>query len=272
MELGGLKRDVIREIYTERESKLISFSTVSDLLLRLRKWHQKLPAHLKLESWDTAPDYYRRAVTVLHLHYWSTKILLTRPFLLNLVLKRTDLAPSSKIGYEKMAMVSIDAARRSIELFQRMIQDKTISSLTTFDSTSVLRCVTIFMCAFGYYQKPEYKKDANDCVIIARHMEQIGFARMIVAETPIHLQNLGMSYDPAPEYQRESYIPDQRTIIADVWNYPLTSLQNQQVLDLDFDDTGALDSNFDVLAFEYLEESTNVFNPPQPYADFNQWR
>lgn len=269
MELGGLKRDVIREIYTERESKLISFSTVSDLLLRLRKWHSKLPPHLKLESYETAPEFYRRAITVLHLHYWSTKILLTRPFLLNLVLKRTELAPSSKIAYEKIAMVSVDAARRSVSLFQGMTRDHTISSLTTFDSTAVLRCITIFMCAFGYYQTPDFKQDANDCIEIAKNMEQIGFAKMIVAETPLHIKNLGMSVEPVPEYSQESYIPDEQTI-RDVWHIQqLTSLQNQQGLFLDVDDPDALDTNSYHLAYE-MDEYANVFRLPQHYPGFNQ--
>ena len=275
VELGDLKRDVIREIYTERQSKLISFSTVSDLLLRLRKWHQTLPVHLKIESWETVPPFYKRAIVVLHLHYWSTKILLTRPFLLNLVIKGPSLTPSSKIGYQKMAEVSIDAARRSVGLFQTMIQDRTISSLTTFDSTTVLRCITIFMCAYVASGKSEYKKDANDCLGIARQMEQIGFAKMIVQEAPIHLQNLGMDYYSVPDYhnQHESYIPDEQTL-ANVWTMFATNndhpLQHQQAIGIDWDDPGALDSNFDGLLVFEPDESTHMADRPRQFLNFNQ--
>lgn len=268
VELGGLKRDVIREIYTERETKLISFSTVSDLLLRLRKWHQRLPSHLKFESWESVPPFYKRAIIVLQLHYWSTKIILTRPFLLNFLLKGQNLAPSSKIGYVKMAEVSIDAAKRSVGLFQTMIQDGTASALTTFDSTTLLRSITIFMCAYGAFGRSEYKKDADDCVNIARQMEQIGFAKMIVEETPIHLKNLGMSHEPIPY---ESYIPEDP--VNAFWNSQdrdLTSIQHQQALEISFDDQGALDSNFDgLLAFE-PDESAHIFYQPQRYPKFNQ--
>lgn len=209
---------------------------------------------------------------VLHLHYWSTKILLTRPFILNLVLKRAELAPSSKIGYEKMAMVTIDAARKSVNIFQRMIQDQTISSLTTFDSTTVLRCITIFMCAFAYFRTPEYTKDANDCIEIARSMDQTGFAKMVVMETPMHLRNLGMSYQSMVDYHPENYVADEQTI-AEMWkNSTMTSLQTQQALEMEFDDFGALDSNTNPLAFEYLDEPTNFFHPTQQYSDFGQWR
>lgn len=274
VELSNLKRDVIREIYTERESKLISFSTVSEKLLLLRKWYRLLPAHLRLDTWATTPAYYKRAIMVLHLHYWSTKILLTRPFLLNLVLRRAELPPDSTIGYLKMARVSIDAARKSVELFQTMLQDGTLSSLTTFDSTTVLRCITIFMCAFGYFQTPEYAADAHTCIEIARSMDQIGFARMIVMETPWHLRNLGMHYVPAqpmPDFTQENYVADEQTI-ADMWHTSaLTSLQTQQALGMDFDDWGALDKDSNPLALDWQDDYSGGDQRGR-FGDVGQWR
>ena len=231
-----------------------------------------MPTHLRLESLDlTWPEITldKRAIIVLHLHYWSTLILLTRPFLLNFVLKRAELAPNNKMGYSKMAEVSIKAAQNSVELFQRMVRDRTLSSLTTFDSTTLLRCVTIFMCAFGYTQNPEYKKDANNCIMIAQSMEQVGFAKMITTETPIHLQNLGMSYVTPSDFSHESFMSNQKTI-AEMWNnYQVTSLQVQQTLDLDFDDFGALEPNANILAFEHLDEPSNVLHPSQQFPDFD---
>lgn len=279
-------------MYTERkndgeEPQKISFSTVSHLLGKLREWHQGLPIHLKQESYRTAPEFYRRAITVLQLHYWSTKILLTRPFLLNLVLNSTRIPSDNKVGYEKMANVSIDAARRSVELFQQMVEDQTISSLTTFDSTAILRCVTIFMCASGYYRTPDpgrnandhvaiaeqMKKYANDCVAIARQMEQIGFAKMIVKETPIHLDALGMSLEPIQDYLQKSFLPDEHTPPDPSFNLALTSLQNQQMMGIEFDDPGALDSNTFLLPFEPESEYPYMYQPHQQYQGYDrQWQ
>ncbi|KAH6642404.1 fungal-specific transcription factor domain-containing protein [Boeremia exigua] len=263
VQLGGFKREIIRDIYTERLSKSISFSNVSDVLLRLRKWHDNLPAHLKLEAYETAPEFHRRAIIVLHLHYWSTRILITRPFLLYLVLKHTELDHNSKIAHEKMAMASIGAARKSVALFQNMIRDRTISSLTTFDSTTVLRCITIFMCAFVYYQTPDIKQDANDCMDIAKSMEQLGFARMIVAEVPLHLKNLHMSLQPASEHSQENHVVASR----ELWpTQQLTSLQNQQGFMLEVDDLDALDSRSLNMAFEM----DDVFQLSHQYRSFDQ--
>lgn len=288
-DLGEWKRHIIRTMYTERksegeESQKISFSTVSHLLGKLKEWHQGLPIHLRQESYRTAPEFYRRAIIVLHLHYWSTKILLTRPFLLNLVLNSQRIPSDNKIGYEKMAKVSVEAARRSLELFQQMVDDHTISSLTTFDSTAVLRCITIFMCAFGYYRIPgpgpdaseraaiaeQMKQSANDCVAIARQMEQIGFAKMIVQETPIHLEALGMQMQPARHSLHKSFRPDGHTTPEPSFNLDLTSLQNQQMMGIDFDDPGALNNDTFLVAFEPESEYSYMYQPHQQYHDYNQ--
>ncbi|KAJ4335114.1 hypothetical protein N0V87_006390 [Didymella glomerata] len=288
-DLGEWKRHIIRTIYTERkndgeESQKISFSTVSHLLGKLKEWHQGLPLHLKQSSYRTAPEFHRRAIIVLHLHYWSTKILLTRPFLLNLVLNSKRIPADNKIGYEKMATVSVDAAQKSVELFQQMAEDRTISSLTTFDSTAILRCVTIFMCAFGYYRVSEPRQDANermaiaeqmkkyanDCVDIARQMEQIGFARMIVQETPIHLEALGMGRGPTPGYLHNALLDERDGSQDPAFNLDLTSLQNQQMLGIEFDDVGALDNNTFLWTFEPESDHSYLYQPQQQYPGYNQ--
>lgn len=238
-----------------------------------------LPSHLKLESYQTAPEFHRRAITVLHLHYWSSRILLTRPFLLNLVLHNRDLDSRTKIAYEKLAKETLAAAGRSVELFKRMIQDQTISSLTTFDSTALLRCITICMCAFGYYKTFELKQLADDCMKIAQSMERIGFAKMISQETPQHIEALGMSLERnltiSPQSNSpQSYMPREPSP-SDIWHMQqVTALQNQQAFSLDIDDNGIFDPNSDLIAYEENGHGySNVFQPQQMYPEFNpRWQ
>lgn len=183
-----------------------------------------------------------------------------------------------------MASVSVDSAQKSVELFQQMVEDQTISSLTTFDSTAILRCITIFMCAFGYYRVPDPRQDANermaiaeqmkkyanDCVDIARQMEQLGFARMIVQETPIHLEALDMGRGPTPDYSH-NVIPDERNGSLDpAFNLDLTSLQNQQMLGIEFDDLGALDNNTFLWTFEPESDQSYLYQSQQQYPGSNQ--
>jgi hypothetical protein len=106
-------------------------------------------------------------------------------------------------------------------------------------------------------------------------MEQIGFAKMIVQETPIHLQNLGMDYHPVPDYhnQHESYMPDEQTI-TNMWTTFATNndhpLQHQQAIGIDWDDPGALNSNFDGLLVFEPDESTHMLHHPRQFPSFNQ--
>jgi hypothetical protein len=188
--LCRIKREIIQDVYTERSSNSVSFSTVSNSLLLLQKWHRQIPAHLKYDV--PTPPTHRRAVAVLHLQYWGTTILLTRPFLLYLVIKHSTLASSKKIWFERMGKTCIDAAQKSISILQQMVEDGTISSLTAFDSTCILRVAMIFVLAYAHTRTPQYSNHIETCMRLCRSMEQVGFTKMVTEETPGRLADLGI--------------------------------------------------------------------------------
>jgi hypothetical protein len=193
--LCRLKREVIQDIYTERSSNSISFSTVSNSLLLLQKWHRQMPSHLKPDV--PSPPTHKRAVAVLHLHYWGTTILLTRPFLLYLVMKHTALVSSKKIWFERMGKLCIDAAQKSVAILRQMADDGTLSSLTAFDSTCILRVVMIFILAYAHTRTQLYSGHIETCMKLSRGMEQIGFTKMVTEETPGRLADLGIPEEQA---------------------------------------------------------------------------
>jgi aldehyde dehydrogenase (NAD+) len=149
-----------------------------------------MPPHLKYEV--PAPPTHGRAVAVLHLQYWSTTILLTRPFLLYLVIKYSTLASSKKIWFERMGKTCIDAAQKSVAILKKMGDDGTLSSLTAFDSTCVLRLIMIFILAYAHTRLPQYNAHIEKLVELVRGMEQIGFTKMVAEETPGRLADLGI--------------------------------------------------------------------------------
>jgi hypothetical protein len=192
--LCRLKREVIQAVYTERSENSISFSTVSNSLLLLQKWYRQMPAHLKYDV--PAPPTHKRAVAVLHLHYWGTTILLTRPFLLYLVMKHNALVPSKRIWFERMGKICIDAAQKTVAILQQMAEDGTLSSLTAFDSTCILRVIIIFILAYAHTRTSQYSRHIETCMRLTRGMEQIGFTKMVTEETPGRLADLGISEEP----------------------------------------------------------------------------
>ena len=190
--LCRLKREIIQAVYTERSTKTrtISFSTISSLLLSLQKWHQLIPPHLKHDV--PAPPTHKRAVAVLHLHYWGSTILLCRPFLLYLVLKHSILGSSKKIWFERMGKTCIDAAQKSIAILQQMAMENTLSSLTAFDSTCLLRLVMIFILAYAHTKQQCYRSSIESGIAVLQGMQQVGFCQMVTEETPLRLVDLGI--------------------------------------------------------------------------------
>ncbi|CAO2648337.1 Nn.00g076040.m01.CDS01 [Neocucurbitaria sp. VM-36] len=270
--LCRLKRDVIQSVYyTERSANSISFSTVSNSLLLLQKWFRQMPAHLKYDV--PAPPTHKRAVAVLHLQYWGTSILLTRPFLLYLVIKYSALASSKKIWFERMGKTCIDAAQKSSAILQQMAADGTLSSLTAFDSTCILRVVMIFILAYAHTRSPQYSAHIENLVALCAGMEQVGFTKMVTEETPGRLADLGIPEEPQdPNRNTDAPVHLNDEMIAQLWgnwdpNF-MTPLQTQQSLDLTFDDSGAFDINTEILAFTNLDESI-IIDPSQVYGNYH---
>lgn len=268
--LCRLKREIIQAIYTERSANSISFSTVSNSLLLLQKWYRQMPPHLKADV--PAPPTHKRAVAVLHLQYWSTTILLTRPFLLYLVIKYSALASSKKIWFERMGKTCIDAAQKSLTILQQMAVDGKISSLTAYDSTCILRLIMIFILAYAHTRTPQYSTHIESLMTLTKGMEQIGFTKMVTEETPGRLADLGIPEEP-PAANENGNAPVQLDdeMIAQLWgnwdpNF-MTPLQTQQSLDLTFDDSGAFDINTEILAFTNLDDSI-IIDPSQHYANY----
>ncbi|KAF1844823.1 aldehyde dehydrogenase-like protein [Cucurbitaria berberidis CBS 394.84] len=272
--LCRLKREITQAVYTERSSHSISFSTVSESLLLLQKWYRQMPAHLKYDV--PSPPTHKRAVSLLHLNYWGTTILLTRPFLLYLVIKYTTLASSKKIWFERMGKTCIDAAQKSITILQQMAADGTLSSLTAFDSTCILRLVMVFILAYAHTRMPQYSSHIETLISLSRGMEQIGFTKMVTEETPGRLADLGIPEEPQPpngngNVDAPVHLNDE--MIAQLWgnwdpNF-MTPLQVQQSLDLTFDDSGAFDMNSEILAFTNLDDSI-IIDPSQVYGNYHQ--
>ncbi|KAJ4347988.1 uncharacterized protein N0V89_009360 [Didymosphaeria variabile] len=267
--LCRLKREIIQAVYTERfmNSRAISFTTISKLLLSLQGWQQLMPPHLKHDV--PAPPTHKRAVAVLHLQYWSTTILLCRPFLLYLVLRHSTLEPSKKVWFERMGKATIDAAQKSLGILQQMAADNTISSLTAFDSTCLLRLVMVFILAFAHTKQPQYRGHIETSISLMKSLEQIGFSKMVAEETPMRLADLGI---PIETKEGNTSVLLDDDLIAQLWgnldpNF-MTPLQTQQSLDLAFDDSNYSDLNSEIMQLTNLDDSI-VIDASQVYSSFD---
>jgi hypothetical protein len=107
-------------------------------------------------------------------------------------MKYSTLASSKKIWFERMGKTCIDAAQKSLSILQQMADDGTLSSLTAFDSTCILRLIMIFILAYAHTRTPQYSAHIEKLIVLTRGMEQIGFTKMVAEETPGRLADLGI--------------------------------------------------------------------------------
>lgn len=216
--LYRLKREIIEAVYPERASALanprtISLSTISSLLLSLQKWMQSVPPHLKPDV--PVPPSHKRAVSVLHLQYWGSTILLTRPFLLYLVLKHPTLESRKKLWFERMGKTCIDAAQKSLAVLQQMASEGVLSSITAGDSTCILRVVIIFILAFGHTKMQIYRTNIRDSLILLQHMHHVGFCKMVAKETPMRVAELGINVSNDMHASSTLHLDDE--LVAQLW-------------------------------------------------------
>ena len=74
-----------------------------------------------------------------------------------------------------------------------MADHGTLSSLTEFDSTCILRLIMILILAYAHTRRQEYSGHIEKLIALTRGMEQIGFTKMVTEETPGRLADLGIS-------------------------------------------------------------------------------
>ncbi|KAF2743010.1 hypothetical protein M011DRAFT_510361 [Sporormia fimetaria CBS 119925] len=265
--LCRLKREIIQAVYPERSTKqrAISVSTISSLLLSLHNWLTLMPPHLKPDV-PVSPTH-KRAVSVLHLHYWGSIILLTRPFLLCLVLRHSELSGDKKLWFERMGRTCIDAAQKSLGVMQQMATADVLSSATALDSTCILRMIMIFILAFGHTRLAHYRANIDESLHLLTRMHHVGFCKMVAEETPIRLVELGI-----PSSAQANGLDNG---VAHMWAnldpHFMTPLQSQQSLDLACDDMSAFELSSELLQFTSLDESI-VLDPSGGYAGFEHFR
>jgi hypothetical protein len=115
-----------------------------------------------------------------------------------------------------MGKICIDAAQKSIAIMQQMSEDGTLSSLTAFDSTCILRLMMIFILAYAHTRTSQYSSHIETCMRLVRGMEQIGFTKMVTEETPGRLADLGIPEEPqVTNGNGDVHLDDQ--MIAQLW-------------------------------------------------------
>ncbi|EXJ72932.1 uncharacterized protein A1O5_04081 [Cladophialophora psammophila CBS 110553] len=175
----------------------LPISRVFNSLARQRRWLEGVPSYLHWKS--SLPPQHRRAVAVLHLRYWISVIFITRPFLLFLVAKPSQITVLAKRKcYEELSARCIQAAERAVEVLKHMKEADVLSSMTLFDCHSIGEVMWILILAFQKLGSAEHQQIIRFCLETLKSMDQVGWCGKVLPDLEARVQESGTLDNPAP--------------------------------------------------------------------------
>jgi hypothetical protein len=173
--------------------KKLSLPKFGAVLSSLREWLACVPPYLS--STAPAAPLHRRPVALLHVRYWSVVILVSRPILLCSLLRRKHLQPNSKLRYfEELSSVCLDAAEQSLNILQRMVEDRLLSSVVVSDFYYALELIQVFLIAFALDRSEKHLNHARNCLEVLQSMESFGYCQKMLPEVLNQLKDWRVLY------------------------------------------------------------------------------
>ncbi|KAK4041874.1 fungal-specific transcription factor domain-containing protein [Parachaetomium inaequale] len=169
----------------------LPISSVTSCLGSLRHWLDNMPTHLR---WDSSlHPQHRRAVSLLHLRFWTAIISLTRPFLLFMVAKSTDgMIPVKRHIYEQMSNSCIEAAESGVQVVKSMREDKTLSSLMLLDCHCIGEIMWILILALQKRGGRERQDLLRFCLETLKTMDKVGWCEKVAPELEARVHESGV--------------------------------------------------------------------------------
>ncbi|RBR14409.1 hypothetical protein FVER53590_04341 [Fusarium verticillioides] len=170
----------------------LSRSHFNDSISALQDWLDHVPPHLQLSP--SVSLSYRRSISLLHLRYWSTMMLVTKPFLLCNLLQGIDHVEAVKQPiFATLAKTCVSAAESSYEILESMVLHKVASSLVMADYLFALQALQVIVAACGLYHMDGHQARAKQCLRILLAISVSGYPKHLIPETLFQLQQCGLA-------------------------------------------------------------------------------
>lgn len=123
-------------------------------------------------------------------------MLVTRPFLLCMLLRGSELANTPKKQYfDGFSRLCVSAAEASIDIFEDMVPQGLVSSLVLIDFFFALHVVQVILAASALYCPETHQAQAKRCVAILKAIGSFGCPKHLLPETLFELQQVGLLDD-----------------------------------------------------------------------------
>ncbi|VTT81633.1 unnamed protein product [Fusarium fujikuroi] len=170
----------------------LSRTHINDSISALQAWLDHVPAHLHLSP--SVSLSYRRSISLLHLRYWSTMMLVTKPFLLCNLLQGIEHVEAIKQPiFATLAKTCVSAAESTFEILESMVLHKVASSLVMADYLFALQALQVIHAACGLYHMDGHQARAKQCLRILLAISVSGYPKHLIPETLFQLQQCGLA-------------------------------------------------------------------------------
>lgn len=196
--LGRLGRNIRTQLYREplMPKYRPKMSIVKDIVSSLQDWVDSIPSHLNISAPTAA--LHRRAISVLHLRYHSTRLLIGRPFLLYRLLcwkkqQETEFHPS----LSQFTDICTVSAERMLEIMQIMVAGEFHSNIIALDFYYALDILQIFICTFALSKAERQFDNIHKCLKVLQSLSTTGFGETMISEVLFELTEWGLFPDCA---------------------------------------------------------------------------
>ncbi|RKL39295.1 hypothetical protein BFJ72_g6767 [Fusarium proliferatum] len=170
----------------------LSRAHFDDSISALQDWLEHVPPHLHLSP--SVSLSYRRSISLLHLRYWSTMMLVTKPFLLCNLLQGIEHVETVKQPiFATLAKTCVSAAESTFEILESMVLHKVASSLVMADYLFALQALQVIVAACGLYHMDGHQARAKQCLRILLAISVSGYPKHLIPETLFQLQQCGLA-------------------------------------------------------------------------------
>ncbi|KAK3367743.1 fungal-specific transcription factor domain-containing protein [Podospora didyma] len=200
--LVQLRKKISHECFLEpaQVGGRLPISRVTRCLAELRRWlDEDVPSHLR---WDSSlHPQHRRAVSTLHLRYWTSVIHLTRPFLLFTVANRSSsntMIPAKRKLYDQMSNTCVSGAEAAVQILRRMRDERTLSSVMLLDCHCIGEVAWVLILALqkrgsGRSGNVEHRQELlRFCLDTLKGMERIGWCEKVWPEFEARVNESGV--------------------------------------------------------------------------------
>lgn len=170
------------------EGRVLCIAEIEQTLSSLREWLNNIEPHLSYTAPTALTN--RRPISSLHVRYWSVVILVTRPFLLCMLLRRKELQGSTKLDqFEKLGKICIDAAIQSLTILLKMAEDYLLSCVVVSDFYFALELLQVLSTAHALQVGEGIEQQIHSCVEVLKLLGSGGYCKMLLPEVIYQMTN-----------------------------------------------------------------------------------